>query len=119
VALRTKDGQCGMILLKLGRRAHLEELRRGLLYMNPLSHFRSLEEDPARRDEREGDDYILQPEHANLVIETGIPDLGRISAAPGDLAGPIRMGAKHSLANEYRALYGEAPTSIKAHMDGC
>lgn len=92
MALRTKDGQCGMILLKLGRRAHLEELRRGLLYMNPLSHFRSLEEDPARRDEREGDDYILQPEHANLVIETGIPDLGRISAAPGDLAGPIRMG---------------------------
>jgi hypothetical protein len=81
-----------MILLKLGRREHLEELRRGLLYMNSLSYFRSQEEDTARSDEREGDDYILQPEHANLVIDTGIRDLGRISAAPGDLAAPIRIG---------------------------
>jgi hypothetical protein len=81
-----------MILLKLGRREHLEELRRGLLYMNPLRYFRSLEEDVARSDEREGDDYILQPEHAHLVIDTGIPNLGKITAAPGDLAGPIRIG---------------------------
>lgn len=91
MALWTKDGQHGMILLKLGRREHLEELRRGLLYMDPLKYFRSLEEDAARSDEREGDDYILQPEHAKLVIDTGMPNLGRIRAAPGDLAGPVRI----------------------------
>jgi len=61
-----------MILLKLGRREHLEELRRGLLYMNPLSYFRSLAEDSARSDEREGDDYILQPEHWKR-LETNRP----------------------------------------------
>jgi hypothetical protein len=80
-----------MILLKLGRKAHLEELRHGLLYMNPLSYFRTLEDGSTRGDKREGDDYILQPEEANLVIDTGIPSIGRISAAPGDLAGPIRI----------------------------
>lgn len=92
MALWTKAGERGVILLKLGRREHLEELRCGLLYMNPLSYFRSLEEDAARSDEREGDDYILQAEHANLVIDTGLSNLGRIAAAPGDLAGPIRIG---------------------------
>jgi len=79
-----------MIFLKLGEKEHLEELRHGLLYMKSLSYFRSLEDDSTRNDDREGDDYILQPKHANLVIET-IPGLGRISAAPGDLAGPVRI----------------------------
>jgi hypothetical protein len=91
VALWTKTGEHGMVLLKIGRREHLEELRRGLLYMNPLRYFRSLEEDAARSDEREGDDYILQAQHAKLVIDTGISDIGRIVAAPEDLAGPIRI----------------------------
>jgi hypothetical protein len=37
VALWTKLGQRGVILLKLARRGQLEELRGGLLCANPLS----------------------------------------------------------------------------------
>jgi hypothetical protein len=91
VALSIKAGERGGVFLKLGRREHLEALRSGLVYMSPLSYFRSLEDDSARSDKREGDDYILQSEHANLVINSGVPGLGRISATPGDLAGPIRI----------------------------
>jgi hypothetical protein len=91
MALWTKAGERGMVLLKLGSKDHLEELRHGLLYMNALSCFRLREDDSARSDKREGDDYILQPESASLVIDTGIPGVGRISAARGDLAGPVRI----------------------------
>ena len=54
MALWTKAGERGMIFLKLGGKKHLQDLRKGLLYMNPLSYFRSLEDDSARSDKREG-----------------------------------------------------------------
>ena len=47
-----------MLLLKLGQRKHLEALRKGLLYLNPLAFFRSLEADQARGDRTEGIDYM-------------------------------------------------------------
>ena len=81
-----------MVFLKFAReREHLEMLRRGLLYMNPLNYFRLSECNPARGDNREGDDYILQPQHARLLIDTKVPGVGQISAAPGELAGPVRI----------------------------
>jgi len=96
VALWTKTGEPCVILLKLGRRAHLEMVQKGLLYMSPLAFFKSLEGDPARSDKREGTDYILQPEHCNLVFDPGIRGLDQIRAAPGDLAGPIKIARQQT-----------------------
>jgi hypothetical protein len=92
MALWTKAGERGVVLLKLAReKKHLEMLRHGLLYMNPLNYFRLSEGDAARGDNREGDDYILQPQHARVLIDTKVPGIGQISATPGDLAGPVRI----------------------------
>jgi hypothetical protein len=82
-----------MLLLKLGRKEHLESLRKGLLYMNPLAYFRSLEADQARGDPHEGIDYIYQPGDCEFVLETGIPGFEKIrgSAASGLASVQIRM----------------------------
>ena len=62
--------------------------RNGLLYMNTLAFFTSLEADQARGDSREGIDYIYQAGDCELVLDHGIPGLERIrcTAASG-LAG--------------------------------
>jgi hypothetical protein len=82
-----------MLLLKLGQREHLETLRKGLLYMNPLAFFRSLEADQARGDRSEGIDYVYQPADCDLVFDTGIPgsEKIRVSAASGLAGVRIRM----------------------------
>jgi len=65
-----------MVLLKLGHRGHLEALRGGLLYMNTLAYFTSLESDAARGDPYEGTDSIVQPcDIGELVIDPHIPGL--------------------------------------------
>jgi hypothetical protein len=38
--LRDLNGNPAMFLLKIGRQEHMEQFRRGLLYMNPLNHWR-------------------------------------------------------------------------------
>jgi hypothetical protein len=77
-----------MLLLKLGEREHLEMLRRGLLYMNSLAFFKSLEADQTRRDRREGIDYIYQPGDCEFVLDPGIPGFEKIRAsAASGLAG--------------------------------
>jgi hypothetical protein len=82
-----------MLLLKLGEREHLEMLRRGLLYMNSLAFFKSLEADQTRRDRREGIDYIYQPGDCEFVLDPGIPGFEKIraSAASGLAGVQIRM----------------------------
>jgi len=77
-----------MLLLKLGQREHLEMLRKGLLYMNSLAFFETLEADRARGDRREGVDYIYQPSDCKIMFDPGIPGFEKIrgSAASG-LAG--------------------------------
>ena len=77
-----------MLLLKLGQREHLEMLRKGLLYMNSLAFFNSLEADQARGDRREGTDYAYQPGDCEFVLDPGIPgsEKIRVSEASG-LAG--------------------------------
>jgi len=57
-----------MLLLKLGQREHMEQFRKGLLYMNPLKYFRDLESDPARADRYEGATHIFQPKDAIITL---------------------------------------------------
>lgn len=70
----------------------MEQFRTGLLYMNALSYFHSLEADMTRGDRYEGIDSILQPQHLGEAnIDTGIPTIGRIEIRREDLAGPITV----------------------------
>src|SRR3974377_59858 len=50
VNMRDASGLPWMLLMKLGRKEHMEQFRTGLLYMNALSYFQSLEADMARGD---------------------------------------------------------------------
>jgi hypothetical protein len=78
-----------LILLKLGKRDHLEALRQeGLLYMNPLAYFSKLELDAARADRLEGTTRIIQPKHVG-EFKFSHPILGEHRVPPGDLAGPV------------------------------
>lgn len=59
--MRETNGRSWTVLMKLGRKEHMERFRTGLLLMNTLSYFRDLEADGARGDRFEGIDCILQP----------------------------------------------------------
>lgn len=92
MALKTRKGEFCWILLKLGQKEHLEMLRKGLLYMNTLDYFNKLEEDPARSDQYEGTDSILQPQHIrDFVIETKVPGFEFHRVDPRQLSGPFRV----------------------------
>jgi hypothetical protein len=86
-----------MLLLKLGQREHLEMLRKGLLYMNSLAFFTSLDADPARGDPYEGTDSIIQPcDIGEFIIDPRIPGFEKISVAPSDLEGPVRIALQRT-----------------------
>lgn len=90
--MRDASGLPWMVLMKLGRKEHMEQFRTGLLYMNALSYFQRLEADTARGDRYEGIDSILQPQHlGEAYIDSGIPTIGRIEISREDLAGPITV----------------------------
>jgi hypothetical protein len=83
-----------MILLKLGQKEHLEMLRKGLLYMNPLAYFTALEDDAARGDRYEGTSYILQPcDIGEFLFDPHLPDMDpfHVHGAPDGLVGPVRI----------------------------
>jgi hypothetical protein len=68
----------------------MEVLRKGLLYMNPLAFFTSLEADSARHDPHEGTDSIIQPcDIGKFIIEPHTPGFENIRVAPSDLACPV------------------------------
>jgi hypothetical protein len=51
-----------LILLKFGKRDHLQQLRnRGLLHMNSQRYFQEIESDPVRGDRFETTDRVVQP----------------------------------------------------------
>jgi hypothetical protein len=81
-------------LLKFGQKQHIQAFRNdGLLYMKPLAEFAKLESDAARGDRFEGTTEIIQPQHVGeLRFDTGTLGLGKFTAKPSDLAGPIRVG---------------------------
>lgn len=59
-----------VLFLKFAELAHLEELQRGTLYMNPLVYFQNLEKDKAgRSDSNEGLQAVYQPDKIKLIIK--------------------------------------------------
>ena len=94
MALKTENGQPCMVLLKLGRKDHLEKLRKGLLHMKSLAYFAKLESDAARSDPYEGTDSILQPcDIGEFFFDPHIPGIERfhVNGAPDGLVGPVRI----------------------------
>jgi hypothetical protein len=99
MGLKTRSGEPCAILLKLGRKEHLETLRNGLLYMNTLAYFNKLEADSARSDEYEGTDSILQPQHVrHFIIEPNVPGVSPHRVNPQDLDGPLRWSRNRTSA---------------------
>jgi hypothetical protein len=79
-------------LLKFGEKQHIEALRsEGVLYMKPLADFTKLESDMARGDAFEGATRIIQPQHIG-ELRFDFPPMGKFSAKPSELAGPVRIG---------------------------
>lgn len=71
--------------LKFGQRAHLEDLRKGTLYLNPLSCFQKMEFDEAgRSDPHEGLQAVYQAKERGFVISINGHEI-----PPKDLAGPV------------------------------
>ncbi|HEV2711305.1 MAG TPA: hypothetical protein VGU67_13905 [Edaphobacter sp.] len=60
--LHDSSNNPAMFLLKMGQQDHMEQFRRGVLYMNTLNYFRGLDGDPARADRFEGVTHIFQPQ---------------------------------------------------------
>lgn len=57
------------LFLKFGHKKHLEELRRGVLYMNSLGYFQKLESDEAKRsDSNEGLRGVYQQDKIKVII---------------------------------------------------
>jgi hypothetical protein len=103
VMLRDANGNPAMLLLKLGQREHMEQFRKGLLYMNTRKYFRDLESDPARADRYEGVSYIFQPEDATITLST--LGFGEIVIESKDLAAPTTISMKSELCCNLFCLY--------------
>jgi hypothetical protein len=71
--------------LKFGRLEHLQEMRKGVLFMQPLNYFQKLDSDEAKRsDSNEGLIGIYQPDKIKLSISAN----GQYHEL-SDLAGPV------------------------------
>ncbi len=93
--LRDASGNPVMVLLKLGQREHMEQFRKGRLYMNPLRYFRDLESDPARADRYEGATHIFQPK--DVVFTLSAPGFGKIAVDSKDLAAAMTISMNSEL----------------------
>jgi hypothetical protein len=101
MSLKTVSGHPCMVLLKLGQKEHMEMLRAGLLYMNPLAFFAALDADAARGDPFEGSDSIIQPcEIGDIIIDPQLPGIEplHVHGAPDGLIGPMRFTLSRTLA---------------------
>jgi hypothetical protein len=93
--LRDASANPVMLLLKLGQREHMEQFRKGLLYMNTLKYFRDLESDPARADRYEGVTHIFQPK--DIIITLSAPGFGEIEIDSKDLAAATTVSMNSEL----------------------
>ncbi len=82
--------------LKFGEKAHIQEFRGGLLYMNSLATFSQLESDIARGDCFEGSTTTIQPKHAEIVFDASKMGFGMLAVNPLELAGPVRIGLQRT-----------------------
>src|ERR1700691_3143194 len=88
------------ILLKFGKRQHIESFRReGVLYMNSSHYFSVLEDDHVRTDRFEGTDQIQQPhDFAHIRVES-VDDGKVLWIKPEDLGGPVLLNFGRSSHN--------------------
>lgn len=93
--LHDSIGNPAMILLKMGQREHMEQFRKGLLYMNSLSYFRGLEGDPARADRYEGVTHIFQPKDVSMRLS--VPGFGEVVIGSEDLAAAATISMNSEL----------------------
>lgn len=62
-------------LIKFGKEKYIKSFQNGILYMNPLSYFKGIEEqDRSRGDKNEGLHRYIQPEFANIKIGDHVID---------------------------------------------
>jgi hypothetical protein len=94
--LHDGSGNPVMLLLKLGQREHMEQFRKGQLYMSTLQYFRDLESDPARADRYEGTTHIFQPK--DVIITLSATGFGEIVIDAKDLAAATTL----SMSSEMR-----------------
>ncbi len=92
-----------MFLFKLGQREHMEQFRKGMLYMNTLNYFRDLESNPARTDRYEGATHIFQPNE--VVITLSAPGFNEILVDSKDLAAATTMSMNSELCCNLFCLY--------------
>jgi hypothetical protein len=93
--LHDASGNTAMVLLKLGQREHMEQFRKGQLYMNTLKYFRDLESDSARADHYEGATHIFQPK--DVIITLSAPGFGDIVIDSTDLAAATTLSMNSEL----------------------
>lgn len=106
-----------VILLKFQKRKYLEEFReKGLLYLNPQSHFTKLEADAVRSDRFEATDRIIQPKDLKqMTIENNID--GRKIVVPGsDFVGPILINFGKRSCNIY-CMFAVTKPSVGPFVD--
>jgi hypothetical protein len=86
---------------KFGRQSYIESFAKGLLYMNTLEHYVSLEGDAARNDPHEGVAYMLQGRGALFQIQN---DDG-VYQTIATVAGPIRSISDRDRATNVFCMY--------------
>ncbi len=93
--MQDSNGNPAMFLLKMGQREHMEQFRKGLLYMNTLKYFRGLDGDPARADRFEGVTHIFQPK--DVIMKLSAPGIGEFTIGPEDLAAASTLSRSSEL----------------------
>lgn len=92
-SVNSTDNTHCMFLFKFSQRQYLEEFRRnGLLYMNTLAHFSSLERDPVRGDRFEGSDQIHQPKDIRHICLTNSESDKVFTFRSESIVGPVLIG---------------------------
>jgi hypothetical protein len=93
--LHDSNGNPAMFVLKMGQREHMEQFRKGLLYMNTLKYFRGLDGDSARADRFEGVTHIFQPK--DVIMRLSAPGFGEITIGSMDLAAASTLSMNSEL----------------------
>jgi|ERR1035437_2684976 hypothetical protein len=93
-----------LALFKFGAREHIHQfVGEGLLYMNALAYFTTLEAQSVRRDPDEGAAHVLHHEGVRIGFKEKAEDTYK---SIGPLAGPLRFRGAESLKPNVFCMYG-------------
>jgi hypothetical protein len=99
-------------VFKFSKRKYIDEFVRGGLYMNTLAHFAKIEDNPVRRDEREGQAFWMQPDKVKLAVKID----GVFEPIPG-IVGPIAHTDGSNLAANVFCMYALKASVAKRLVD--